>query len=189
MSFLLKKRIFFLFVFFFLCFYAPVTQATIQTHGYDPRTGSVDTVRTGTLKYDQLSDAQKKQYDRLVADGLTSNQALDQLSDLSTHIAEAKTEAAEIERSQKKSDLAEWVMDFVQGLIAGALPLAAAFTIPFSFIAFGISSLVLGISSYLIDIALEVGVNLMSQIVNSKANSVKTSWEIFRNIANIGIRE
>ncbi len=157
MSFLLKRKKFFIFVFFFLFFSTNINIALGQS--------PLPPIKT--------------------SDGGVYNQST------GNKLADPNTEAAALYASNieagKTKGLGDMLMGFVDGLIATALPLAAAFTIPFSFIAFGISSLVLGISSYLIDLALEVGVNLMSQIVNSKANSVKTSWEIFRNLANVGI--
>ena len=151
---------FFLFVLFFLFFNIPDAHADAMS-GFDNIKNPITSKEEAQAIIDSPETSDKEKRD---AQTWTNNRDVDHGKGIS-----------------------DWIMDLVQGIIAAALPLAAIFTIPFSAIAFGISGLVLGISAYLIDLSLEVGVNLMSQIVNSEANSVKSSWEIFRNLANVGI--
>lgn len=91
--------------------------------------------------------------------------------------------------SREKDDggWGDWVMSIMEGIAAAAIPLFALGSIPFGFIAFMLSSLALGMAAFGIDLALEIGVNLMSSIVHSPADPIKSSWLIFRNLANVGI--
>lgn len=180
MSFLLKRKNFFLFVFIFLLFSSNTKIALGQFNAPAPLPGTED-IFPG-LQQPVTTNQNTSGVRPSITD--TLNSAISERGGSGTELSEA---AVFVKKPEAEGGFPDMFMGFVDKLISAALPLAAMFTIPFSAIAFGISGLILGVASYLIDLALEIGVNLMSQIVNSEANSVKTSWEIFRNLANVGI--
>jgi hypothetical protein len=92
--------------------------------------------------------------------------------------------------SSVSSDLTDGGLDALLGLNSFALRLISPITAVLGFIAISFSSMLMGISAYFFDFALQIGVYGISDIVNaepSESNPIKQTWEIFRNIANIGI--
>ncbi len=171
MSFLFKKRKIFLFILLFVIFLAQPNNLKAEDMG-----GGI----YGSMIGDNIDKANE-------ARAVLTNPESTESEKSSAQATINNVEAGNNPNGTSMSGLGDTAMRIMEGLVAAAIPFAALFSLPFGMIAFALSSLVLGMASYGVDLALEIGVNLMSQIVHNDANSVKTSWQIFRNIGNVGI--
>jgi hypothetical protein len=183
MSFLLKRKNFFLFLFLFLLFSTNSKTALGQFTAPAPLQGAED-VLPG-LQQPVTTNQTTSGARPSITDNFSS--AIGDRGGSGGELSEADLVLKSKVKEDQEASPGTWVMRFVEGLSAAALPFFALGAIPIGFLFFSLSSLVLGIAAFGIDLALQIGVNLMSTIVLPPSNPVKASWEIFRNIANVGI--
>jgi len=101
---------------------------------------------------------------------------------------QSATEADAVLKTDNEKDgdnLGTWTMRIMEGLAAAAIPFVSLTFIPIGMLMQALTGLVLGMSSYSLDLALSIGVEQISTMARSP--EVKNAWEIFRNLANIGI--
>lgn len=76
-------------------------------------------------------------------------------------------------------------LNILTGINALGLRIAAPFIALFAGVASIITALVVGIMSYIFNLAMEIGVLGISQLASSPA--IKLAWEVFRNLGNLAL--